>query len=108
MMVAAKLPDFLWDEVYLTAAYLHARTTTKSLKGSTPYQLWNSKKPNLSHLREIGCKAFVLIQQHNPKIRQRSIECVLVGYERNAKAYRCYHRSTRKVISSYHVRFIES
>src|SRR5271156_1179977 len=60
-------------------------------------------------MREIGCKVFVLIQnRHNPKIYERSVECVLIGYETNAKSYRCYHRATRQVISSYHVRFLES
>jgi len=60
-------------------------------------------------MREIGCKAFVLIQsRHNPKIFERSIECVLIGYDTNSKTYRCYHRPTKRVISSYHVRFLES
>ena len=60
-------------------------------------------------MKEIGCKAFVLIQnRHNPKVYERSIECVLIGYEPNAKSYRCYHRPTRQVISSYHVCFLES
>src|SRR5271170_3372456 len=27
---------------------------------------------------------------------------------RNAKSYWCYHRATKQVISSYHVRFLES
>jgi hypothetical protein len=60
-------------------------------------------------MREIGCKAFVLIQnRHNPKVYERSLECVLIGYEPNAKSYRCYHRPTKQVITSYHVRFLES
>jgi hypothetical protein len=109
MRLHAKLPEDLWDEMYLTAAYLHARTTTRALQGKTPYELWYQRKPDVSHLREIGCKAFVLIQnKHNPKILQRSEECVMVGYEHNSKAYRCYHRLSRKVITSYHVKFIES
>jgi hypothetical protein len=32
----------------------------------------------------------------------------LIGYEPNAKSYRCYHRSSKQVFSSYHVRFIEA
>ncbi|THU75662.1 hypothetical protein K435DRAFT_615338, partial [Dendrothele bispora CBS 962.96] len=55
-------PNYLWDEVYLTASYLQSLTTTKSLNGKTPAELWNGKKPDLSHLREIGCQAFVLIK----------------------------------------------
>jgi hypothetical protein len=60
-------------------------------------------------MREIGCRVFVLIQnKHNPKVFDRSLECILIGYDPNAKTYRCYHRESKKVISSYHVRFLES
>src|SRR5271169_3716651 len=62
MRIYSDLPPNLWDELYLTASYLHARTTTRSLQGSTPFAQWYKRKPNLSHLCEIGCKAFVLIQ----------------------------------------------
>ena len=109
MQIYADLPPYLWDEFYLTASYLHAQTTTHSLNGSTPFMQWYKKKPDLSHLHEISCKAFVLIQdRNNPKIYERSIECTLISYELNAKAYRCYHRTSRKIITSYHVSFIES
>ena len=61
-------------------------------------------------MREIGCHVFVLIQnKHNPKVFDRSLKCVLIGYDDpDAKTYRCYHRESKKVISSYHVRFLES
>jgi len=60
-------------------------------------------------MREIGCRVFVLIQnKHNPKIYDISLECVLIGYDTNSKTYRCYHCETNRVISSYHVRFLES
>jgi hypothetical protein len=60
-------------------------------------------------LREIGCQAFVLIQnKHNPKIFDRSIECILIGYSTDSKAYICYDKLSRRVFTSYHVKFIES
>ena len=109
MRLYADLPANLWDELYLTASHLHAKTPTRSLKEITPFELWHGRKPDYSYMREIGCKAFVLIQnRHNPKIYGRSVECVLIGYDTNSKSYRCYHRPTKRVISSYHVRFLES
>jgi hypothetical protein len=109
MRLYADLPANLWDELYLTASHLHAKTPTRSLKEVTPFEMWHGRKPNYSYMREIGCKAFVLIQnRHNPKIYECSIECVLIGYDTNSKSYRCYHRPTKRVISSYHVRFLES
>jgi hypothetical protein len=44
----------------------------------------------------------------NLKIFEWSIECVLIGYDAKSKSYHCYHWATKKVHSSYHVRFLES
>ena len=109
MRIYADLPTNLWDELYLTSSHLHAKTPTRSLGNLTPFEKWHGREPDYSYMREIGCKAFVLIQnRHNPKIYECSIECVLVGYDINSKSYRCYHRPTKRIISSYHVRFLES
>lgn len=108
MRLTAKCPDSLWDEFYITAAHLHAKTATKSLKGKTPFELWYNHTPSYSYMREIGCWAFVLIQnQYNPKINARGIECILIGYAQNSKAYRCYDPKTNKIYESYHVRFLK-
>ncbi|OBZ71895.1 Retrovirus-related Pol polyprotein from transposon TNT 1-94 [Grifola frondosa] len=110
MRLAAGVPENRWDEFYVTANYLTIRTPTASLHNTiTPLQAYSGSPPDLSHLREIGCKAFILIQnRHNPKIYERSTECVLIGYGPDSKTYRCYHKPTHKVVSSYHVEFIES
>jgi hypothetical protein len=109
MRIYAQCPPNLWDEFYLTASFLDERTPTVSLNGGTPYEAYYNRPPDYSRLREIGCQAFVLIlNRHNPKIYDRSLECVLIGYDLNAKTYRCYNRATKQVYSSYHVRFIES
>ena len=103
------LPPNRWDEFILTANYLHMRVPTKSLNNKTPYEAYYRHKPDLTHLREIGSRAFVLIlNKHNPKVFQRSEECVLIGYGKDSKLYRCYHRATHKVFESFHVVFIES
>jgi hypothetical protein len=100
---------FLWDEFYLTASHLHAKTTTRSLNGKTPWEYWHGRKPDYNYMREIGCRAFVLIQnRHNPKLHERSVECILIGYNPDSKSYRCYDPARKLVYSSYHVRFLES
>ncbi|CDO77251.1 hypothetical protein BN946_scf184753.g1 [Trametes cinnabarina] len=109
MRLSAGVPENRWDEFYVTACYLSNRTPSASLpRGVTPYEAWFGHPPSLRHLREIGCRAFVLINTHNPKLRPRSFECVLIGYGQNSKTYRCYHVPTRRVLESYHVSFIES
>ena len=107
MRTQTELPANRWDELTVTASYLSAHTLTKTL-GLTPYEAWFGSKPNLSHLREIRCRAFVLIQdKHNLKIYAHSYECILIGYSQDSKAYRLYHRESNKVVQSFHVKFIE-
>jgi hypothetical protein len=107
MRVSCGAPPNLWDEFCVTAAYLHARTPSRAQGGKTPHEGFEKLKPNLKHLREIGCRAFVLIEGHNPKVFERSLECVLIGYVPNCKAYRCWQRTTGKIFNSGNVRFIE-
>ncbi|KAF7360926.1 Integrase catalytic domain-containing protein [Mycena sanguinolenta] len=108
MRIGCSAPPFLWDEFCVTAAYLHARAPSSAQDGRTPFECFENIKPNLSHLREIGCRAFVLIESNNPKVYDRSLECVLIGYTPRSKAYRCWERLTGKVYDSINVRFIES
>jgi len=110
MHIYTDCPDNLWDKFYLMASYLDEQTPTASLKdGITPYEAYYNRRPDYGRLREIGCRAFVLIlSRHNPKIYDRSIECILIGYDSNSKMYRCYNKTMKQIYSSYHVRFIES
>lgn len=88
MRSACNVPLNHWDEFMVTACYLSNRTPVVSQSGHTPFKRWYDRKPDLSHLREIGCCVFVLIQNHhNPKIYNRSVECVLIGYSLDSKAY---------------------
>jgi len=102
------LPANLWGECVLTSTYMKNRTLSRSLKGKTPFEAYYGKKPDLTHLRELGCREFVLKQGINPKIYYRSVECILIGYSPNSKAYRCYHRESWRVHTSRDVCFIKS
>ena len=109
MRLYAKCPENLWDKFYLTATHLHVKVWTCNLDNQTPFELWKGWKPDYSYMHEIRCHAFILIQnQHNPKLFECLIECVLVGYDLQSKTYCCYDCQCKVVYSSYHVRFIES
>lgn len=94
----AKAPADLWVEFYLTASHLRKRTPIRSLNGISGWEAWHDCAPDYSYMREIGCRCFVLIlNRNNPKMYDCSIECILVGYDKNAKTYRCYDRATRQI-----------
>jgi hypothetical protein len=107
MRLACNAPSELWDEFCATAAYLTNFTASSSNDGKTPHELWFSSKPSLTHLREIGCKAFALILSSNPKIFQRSVPCILIGYAPHSKAYRLWNPASGRVFNSFHVTFVE-
>ena len=63
------LPSF-WDKFCVTTAYLTNFTPTPTLGHKTTYEAWFGCCLSISHLCEIRCHAFVLIQTNNPKIYQ--------------------------------------
>jgi Integrase core domain len=106
--IACHAPPSFWDEFMATACYLSSLTASTSLHNHMPSELWFGHKPNLLHLREIGCSAYVLYEGNHPKIAPCSFPCILIGYEPNAKAYRCWHKPTNHIVTSFNVSFIES
>jgi hypothetical protein len=51
--------------------------------------MWYGSCPDISHLRELGCRAWVFIMPNNLKIYNWPLKCILVGYSENLKVY-CY------------------
>ncbi len=98
MRLACDAPLQMWDEFIVTASYLTNLTASHTLNGRTPHELWFNAKPSISHLREIGCRAYVLISGNNPKIAAHSLECILIRYTPNSKAYRCWDRQGSHVV----------
>lgn len=107
MLINAKLPKTFWAEAIATAAYLQNRLPTKSTE-KTPYELWNGHKPNLSHLKVFGCKAYVYVhKQKRRKFDEKATEGIFVGYDLRSKGYRiCV--DGRKIIVSRTVKFLEN
>lgn len=63
MLYHAQSPKQYWAEAISTAAYLKNGSPHSALNGKNPYETWQEKKPNLSHLRVFGCLSTV----HVPK-----------------------------------------
>lgn len=81
MLFGANLPKAYWAEAVAAATYLINRSPAKGLDEKTPEEMWTGLKPNLSHLRVFGCKAFAHIpkasrQKWDPKAEK----LIFVGY----------------------------
>ena len=59
MIDHAGLPDKYWAEAVECAAYIRNRLPTTALREKkTPFEMWNGRKPNISHLKVFGCMAY--------------------------------------------------
>ena len=68
-----------WPEAVRTANYLrNLSPLTKT--GITPYEAWENIKPDLSHIRIFGSKAFA-VKMDQKKFDSKATPCVLLGYE---------------------------
>jgi hypothetical protein len=70
ILAETELPKTLWMEIASTVVYLKNRSPTKALSNQTPYEAWYGEKPDLSHLRSIGCTAYI----HIPKERRVKLD----------------------------------
>ncbi|KAH5706327.1 RNA-directed DNA polymerase [Parastagonospora nodorum] len=120
----ANLPWELWPEITRTAVYLYNRTPNYPNNWKTPYEVFftraaamngivtGPRKPNQSHLKAYGCKAFAMTDDtHRGKSRLQRLDPkawigYLVGYQ-STNIYRIWIPSMAKVISTRDVVFDE-
>ena len=88
MLYQSTLPQLLWAEAIMTAAYLRNRCPTKILQAVTPEEAWTDHKPDVSHLRAFGCLAFCHIPDaKRSKLDAKSRPCIFLGYEKTVGTY---------------------
>ena len=108
LLHAKNLPPSLWAEAVNCASDLQNRVPHKPVVGATPFKALHGHKPNVSHLRVFGSKAWARITIDKRKAFQdQSRECILLGYAEDAKAYRLMEVATRKCFIEWSVEFDE-
>ena len=109
LLLAMRVPLYLWCEAVLTATYLVNRPPSAPLGGAIPLQRLTPAADLFSlPPRVFGCTASV--QDHTPglsKLAPRAQKGVFVGYSRTQKGYRVYFPDRRQYITSADVTFQE-
>lgn len=107
MMRQAGSPPALWAEAVNTANYIRNRCPTTALNGLIPFTLWKGKKPTIVYMNVFGSKAYYK-EKGKPKgkFESRSQLGIFVGYDTQSKAYRIHDPTTRKIIVSRDVKFM--
>ena len=74
---------------------------------STPYEIWNGRKPNLKHLKIWGYLTYVKnIFGH--KLSARSDKYRFVGHPKKTNGYYFYYPTEQKVFVSRHATFLKN
>jgi hypothetical protein len=95
------LPDTFWGEAATAFVHITNRFPTARLGDKTPYEMWHGDKPDVSHLRVWGCKAYVHIQgDQRTKTQPHTRECAFIGYPEDHKAWSFWDPKAKKVIIS--------
>eukprot|EP00253_Pinus_taeda_P017055 PITA_17055 len=73
-----------------------------------PEEAWSGQKQTVTHMRVFGCVAYAHVpDQLRRKLDSKAEKCVFVGDCHESKAYKLYNPSTKKLIVSRDVQFIE-
>ncbi|CAB0037468.1 unnamed protein product [Trichogramma brassicae] len=109
MLLGKQMPKRLWAEAVNTAVYILNRTVNSFDSAKTPYEMWFSRKPDLSHIRTFGSECFAQVpdalrKKWDPKARK----LLLVGYENESANYRLFDSDTGTISVSRNVSFNEN
>lgn len=108
LLFEAGMPTSLRGEAIKMSTYLINHTFTKSIDG-IPNEIFHRKPVNIANLRVIGCRVMVMIHKsQRDKWAENSREMFFVGFDENAKAFRCYEKGAKKIYLSHDVIFHEN
>ena len=106
MLIAHKLPTFLWEDAVAYATYLKNRSPHHALPNITPHESFWGEKPNVKNLQEFGTKVWVLDRNPNlSKLNPRSSQFNFTGLGEDSKSFRYYDTRTWKILTSRNVIF---
>eukprot|EP00253_Pinus_taeda_P002334 PITA_02334 len=98
----------LQQEAVTCAVYILNRCPTKAVMNRIPEEAWSGQKQTVTHMRVFSCVAYAHVpNQLRRKLDSKGDKCVFVGYCDESKAYKLYNPSTKKLIVSRDVQFIE-
>jgi hypothetical protein len=68
------------------ACYLVNRSPSSALDDKTPQEVWTGKEPSLTHLKVIGCDAYVHVPKENMnKLDKKAKKCIFIDIKMVSK-----------------------
>ena len=76
------------------------------MERKTSFEAWSGHKPNVSHFRVFGSKAWARIRPEKRKALQpQRKESIMVGYSEHEKGYKIFDPSSQKTFIERSVQF---
>ncbi|GJV82359.1 retrovirus-related pol polyprotein from transposon TNT 1-94 [Tanacetum coccineum] len=108
MLIFSGAPLFLWAEAIATACYTQNRSIIHRRFNKTPYELINSRKPDISFLHVFGALYYPKNDREDiGKLGAKGDIGFFIGYSADSCAYRVYNRRTKKIMETMNVAFDE-
>lgn len=102
------MPKRFSAEAANTVVYLLNQLPTHALSNRTTFEAWYGYRPSIAHLKVFSCVCYVhILNSLRDKLHQKAKLGVFVRYSAQAKAYRIYLLSKKKVVVSQDVVFDE-
>ena len=109
MRHAAGLSDGFWKHAVSRAVHIYNVTPISKAEFLTPKEMWSGSKPDISHLRILGCAAYIhILKGKRQKFDPKSREMIFVGYENLSKGWQFWDAKNRHIKISRDVKFDES
>lgn len=104
MLHDSGLPKYLWGEAVQHATYLKNRSPMRALDDTTPYEVFEGTKPDLSNLVPWGSRVHVH-DTSGSKLDARAAIGHWVGFDQESRAHRVYWPEWRIVTVERSVHF---
>ena len=91
----ACLPRSWWEFCVEYVIHIYNRTPIKRLNNKTPYQLVYGNKPDVSHLRNMGCGAYIFLHEYQwvDKLSPHTEYMTFIGLTNGVKGWKFMHNS---------------
>src|SRR5271163_4166576 len=105
----ACLPKSWWEFCVKYAVHVYNRTPLQRHKFKSPFESLNKEKPDLSHLRTMGCSAYVFLHedQRQDKLSPHAELMTFIGMTDGVKGWK-FMRSTQRIFHATKAVFDES
>lgn len=108
LLFDAGLPKSFWGEAMYAAVDIINILPNNATDNLSPNEIWFGKKSEMNKIKIFGCKAMVMVpNEKRRKLDEKSVECIYLRLAEDAKAYRLYNKTTRKIVISRDVAFFE-